>query len=182
MIVTINGFERISSSSLKLFVVDNTDLSVLGKCVLEQHGKRPNRFLTTFKIPKGNFSLLLSGKTTKNIPFRRVSHVIKTKPYLVHVLSSPRGMQLSLTTSVPYIFAVHTYLHREIVDIKVSPRDAVIRQPRYATVIPGRASLFILRFKAGKAAKVGAMQHSIVRATGRISGLTAHAIVSHLVK
>ena len=179
LIITIKGFDKILPSTYELAVVDKETLSILFKCKVRQHGKQRDRFHSEFKVPVTDFKLLLRGKTQMRIPFQRLSHVIKPSYAFVHHLSAPRGYEVSHTSSNPMIFAVHTYLRRERFDISVYPKDAVVRQSKYATVIPGRASLFIIRFKAAKAAKIGNRQNCIVTVTGKTSGLTAKIHISH---
>jgi len=183
IVVTIHGLEKVLASSIELAVLNKDDLSTLGKCVLKHHGKQRNRFISKLKVPQSDFKLVLRGKTASNKLIHRLSPTIKPSHILLDLFAAPRGFAVSHTKSTPVIFFLHTYLpHRERFRIEVHPKESIVGMLGHATGVPGRASLFIVRFKATKAVKKHQLQNCVVTVIGNISGLRASKHVDLLVQ
>ena len=174
IIVTIHGLEKVLVSSIELAVLNKDDLSTLGKRVLKRHGKQRNRFISKLKVPQSDFKLVLKGKTTNNKLFHRLSPTIKPNHLLLDLFAAPRGFVVSHTTSTPVIFFLHNYLpHRERFRIEVHPKESIVGRLGHATGVPGRASLFIVRFKAAKSGRKGQLQNCVVTVIGKNKELRA---------
>ena len=179
-LITINGHGKTIPSSLELQIVTKDDLSVLKRCTLRQKAKQAERFTAQFKVPNGHFRIILKGKTKDHIPFQRLwAQTIKPQKALIHIFAAPKGRTVSSASSHvnSMIFAAHTFANTERFSVDVHPKDAVAQGSGDLTIVPGRASLFIIKLKATKEAKKGQLLHCIVSVTGKKSGIKASKVV-----
>jgi len=184
VLITVPAHKKTQPSSYNLQVVDGA-LKTLRIISLKQYGRAPGRYKGSFPTPSNGFRLVLTGKTKRNRPFKRLGiGIIKAKSAVIHLFTAPKGLSLrpdgKSTTFL--IFALHCYGARELYDVKVhEPKKFTVVKPRRLNCIPNRMSMFPVSFRAPSSAKKGKIHNVVVTVIGQRSGVKASKHIQLLI-